>query len=226
MPSENPRKAQYFPDGISMFVPNLMYHSDVGTDGLTRAQISAPPAVSATGILSAQDVAASGTTSTFAGTYSKDAMGEYGRAVSVVASGASTAVISVRGRDYLGQAMREDLTLNGTTPVLGKKTFKYIDSVSWTAGGGGVTMNMGWLDVFGLPFCADTMIQENVNDAVPASAGTFTPAVKTDPATATTGATRGSYAPHTSNASNGSRTYRLYLQVDKDKLHGVAQYYA
>jgi hypothetical protein len=151
-------------------------------------------------------------------------MGEYGRNLTAVASGASTAVITVRGRDYLGQGMTEAITLNGTTPVLGKKMFKYIDNVSWTAGGASVTLNLGWGTTLGLPFCADAMLQENVNDAVPADAGTFVAAVKTDPGTATTGATRGTYTPHANNVPNGSRTYRLVLQCDKEKLHGVAQY--
>lgn len=222
----NQERATHFLDGVNNFVPDMQYHSDVSTGGVTRQyMLAAPPAASATAIISALSVAAGATTTSFAAGYTTTNMGEWGRAVQVVLSGAGTGTVNVRGRDYLGQPMREDLALAGTTPVLGKKAFKYIDSITNPVVGA-VTMNVGTLDIFGIPFCADALIQENVNDAVTANAGTFTPAVKTDPGTATTGDPRGTYAPHANNAANGSRTYRLLFHVDKNKLHGIKQYYA
>jgi hypothetical protein len=222
----NPRQATHFLDGVSNFVPDMQYHSDVGTDGVTKQYFdAAPPALSATGILSAQSIATAGSATAFVAGFDKSKMGTWGRAISVVLSGAGTPAIQVRGRDYLGQPMREDFTGAGSTPVAGKKAFKYIDSITWAAVAA-TTMNVGFLDVFGLPFCADALLQERVNDAVTANAGTFTAAVKTDPQTATTGDPRGTYAPHANNAANGSRIYQLVFSCDKNKLHGVKHYFA
>lgn len=222
----NPEQATHFLDGVNNFVPDMQYHSDVGTSGITRQyMLYAPPAASATAILSAQSVAAGATVTTFAAGYTTTNMGAWGRAVQVVLSGAGTGTVNVRGRDYLGQPTREDIALNGTTIVFGKKAFKYIDSITFPTVGA-VTMNVGTADIFGIPFCADALLQENVNDAVTANAGTFTPAVKTDPGTSTTGDPRGTYAPHANNAANGSRTYRLVFQADKNKLHGIKHFFS
>lgn len=225
----NPERATHFLDGVNNFVPDMQYHSDVSTAGITRQfTLTAPVALDADGIVAAQSVATALVALTLASTYAAtDAiMGPWGRAVSVVLSGAGTPVIQVRGRDYLGQPMREDITASGTTPVNGKKAFKWIDSVMAATAVAATTINVGWINVFGVPFCADALIQENVNDAVTSDAGTFTPAVKTDPGTATTGDPKGTYAPHANNAPNSSRSYRLLFHCDKNKLHGIKHYYA
>src|SRR5689334_17765254 len=116
----NPERATNFLDGINNFVPDMQYHSDVSPSGITRQYtLSAPVAVSATGIVNAQSVATALVALTLATTYTTPAtaastlettMGPWGRAVSIVLSGAGTPVIQVRGRDYLGQPMREDIT--------------------------------------------------------------------------------------------------------------------
>lgn len=222
----NPEQASHYLDGVSNFVPDMQFHSEVGTAGITKQYTkTAPVVLSATGILSAQSIATATTTSTFVAGFDKSKMGQWGRAISVVLSGAGTPTVIIRGRDYLGAPMREDFTGNGATPVLGKKAFYNVDSITWTAVAA-TTMNVGYLDVFGLPFCADALLQERVSDAVTANAGTFVAAVKTDPATATTGDTRGTYAPHANNAANSVRTYQLVYSCDKNKLHGVKQYFA
>lgn len=225
----NQERATHFPEGVNNFVPDMQYHSDVGTDGITRQYtLSAPVALDADGIVTAQSIAVANTSLALAATYSSadTIMGPWGRAVSVVLSGVGNPVIRVRGRDYLGQSMTEDINSNGATPVNGKKAFKYIDSVINLTAVAATTINVGWIDVFGVPFCADALLQENVNDAVTANAGTFTAAVKTDPGTSTTGDPRGTYAPHANNATDGSRTYRLLFHCDKNKLHGIKHYYA
>ena len=53
----------------------------------------------------------------------------YGACLSVVASGASSSVITIDGFDYLGQPVTEEVTLNGTTAVAGNKCFKYISKI-------------------------------------------------------------------------------------------------
>jgi hypothetical protein len=108
----NPEQATHFLDGVSNFVPDMQYHSDVGTDGTTKQYTkTAPVAASATGILSAQSVAAIGSVQAagLVAGFDKTKMGDWGRAVSIVASGAGTGTVVVKGRDYLGAPMREDL---------------------------------------------------------------------------------------------------------------------
>lgn len=225
----NPERATHFLEGVNNFVPDMQYHSDVSTAGITRQYVlTAPVALDADGIVAAASVAVANTSLALAATYSSNeaTMGPWGRCVSVVLSGAGTPTIRVRGRDYLGQPMTEDIVAAGAVAVNGKKAFKYIDSVTNLAAVAATTINVGWIDVFGVPFCADALLQENVNDAVTSNAGTFTAAVKTDPQTATTGDPRGTYAPHASNIPNGARTYRLLFHCDKNKLHGVKHYYA
>jgi hypothetical protein len=222
----NPERATNYTEGVNYFVPDMQYHSDVSVNGLVRPYlINAIPASSAVAILSAQSVAAAGSITAFVASFNKDVMGDYGRGVQVVLSAAGTGTVIIRGRDYLGQGMREDIALNGATPVLGKKAFKFIDSITNPVVGA-VTMNVGTTDILGLPFCSDALVQENVNDAVPGAAGTFVAAVKTDPGTGTTGDPRGTYTPAGANVPNGVRTYRLVLQADKTKLHGVKHYFA
>jgi len=63
----------------------------------------------------------------------------------------------ISGRDYLGQAMKEQLTLSGTTIQYGKKAFKYIDSMLVAAGAAGDTCDLGWSDVLGLPYAAQAI---------------------------------------------------------------------
>jgi hypothetical protein len=66
----------------------------------------------------------------------------YGRNVTVVAAGASTQTLTVTGVDYLNQVMTETFTMNGTTPVVGKKAFKKIETV--TSGTFAGDLDLGW----------------------------------------------------------------------------------
>jgi hypothetical protein len=81
------------------------------------------------------------------------------RGISVQASTVAdgTATILVSGWDVWGQAMTELLTASGTTPVYGKKAFKYVQSAVPQAVGTTVsaTYTIGISDVFGFPFRAD-----------------------------------------------------------------------
>jgi hypothetical protein len=69
----------------------------------------------------------------------------FGRNITVVASGAATSNVTVYGKDYMGQPMTESFTLNGATPVVGRKAFKWVDRI--TAGiTAATTINVGlWL---------------------------------------------------------------------------------
>src|SRR5213076_106096 len=54
---------------------------------------------------------------------------DYPRNVVAVASGAATSVVVVNGLDFNGYAISESFTLNGATPVVGKKAFSKVTNV-------------------------------------------------------------------------------------------------
>jgi hypothetical protein len=119
------------------------------------------------------------------------------RGVSVQASASTdgTATILVSGWDVWGQAMTELLTAAGTTPVYGKKAFKYVQSAVPQAVGTTVsaTYTIGISDVFGFPFRADQPEYLTIRRAaprLPTSVGITTAVITV--ATNTSGDVRGS----------------------------------
>jgi hypothetical protein len=134
----------------------------------------------------------------------------FGRNVTVVADGAATSTVTVDGWDYLGQPMRETLTLNGTTTVNGVKAFKYFENVSWGATAGR-TINVGFGGRFGVPFKTSNVVNEQAAGAA-AAAGTLTAGSRTDPQTATTNDPRGLYTPTTT--PNGTTDISFFIIVD------------
>lgn len=213
--------ADYFPQKINQHVPDMTYASDVVMEGPAHFQLGAPVALDADGILAAQSIATAGSTTTFASTYTRDNMARYGRNVTVVASGAATSNVTVKGRDYLGQPMSESYTLNGTTPVAGKKAFAWIETITFGATAA-TTINVGWGDVLGLPYKTEALVTE-LEDGVAPTAGTFVAGDETTP-TATTGDPRGTYDPNT--ACDGAAVFELYAICDRTNLHGEAHFYA
>ena len=73
------------------------------------------------------------------------------RGVQIVSGGADTAVLTITGTDKFGTALTEDITLNGTTIVFGKKAFKKISQI---ASDGTTTnnINIGTSDLIGLTY--------------------------------------------------------------------------
>lgn len=213
----------FFPSRINMHFPRARYSSDVSTSGAGKISLGpAVPAANATGILNAANIAVALDTGSFTAGFKKSYMSRFGRNVTVVASGAATSAVSVYGTDYLGQPMREDFTLNGATPVVGKKAFTTINRV--TAGvTAGTTINVGYGNVFGLPYKIIDLYTEMVDNVEAVAAGTITLPVTVDQ-TATTGDPRGSYTPNAANVPNGARTYQLYGLFDTQDLYGKAQY--
>jgi hypothetical protein len=85
--------------------------------------------------------------------------------------------------------------MNGATPVIGNKAFKWIDSVSWTAyATTDRNLSIGTTDKLGLPFCTQTILKKS-KDGVVQSLGTFVTPSRVDPQTATTTDPRGTYDP-------------------------------
>lgn len=181
----------------SSYVPAAAYAADVIHGAAYNVDFGTPIAAVAAGILSGTSIATAVDTTTFV---SDTADAPFGRNVTVVASGVATSNVTVYGKDYLGQPMVESFTLNGTTPVLGNKAFKWIDRI--TAGvTAATTINVGFGSKLGLPYRMSNFYEETANGAE-AAAGTFVAGVLTDPQTSTTGDPRGTYAPST--ALNGS----------------------
>lgn len=180
------------------YVPACGYAADVIHGAAYEVDFLTPIAAAAAGILSAQSIATAVDTTTFV---SDTADAPFGRNVTVVASGAATSNVTVYGRDYLGQGMTESFTLNGATPVVGLKAFKWIDRIT-AAVTAGTTINVGFGSKLGLPYRMSQALSESGNGAS-ASVGTFVAGVLTDPQTSTSGDPRGTYVPTTTlNGSN------------------------
>lgn len=221
------RMPTFFPQRVNMRVPLKSYVGSIEGPGLVTVELGAPLALNDTGILSAQSIASAGSTTTFAAAFvqSEGQMGRFGRALRFVASGAATSTVTVNGRDYIGQRVTETITLNGTTPVLGVKAFRYIDSISWGATAS-TTINVGWRDCFGLPHKFVALDLEEKNEAVAANAGTFVAGLATGTAaTATNADVRGTYLAVTV-LPNGTNTFRLRYFADFNNLDGNAQFAA
>lgn len=231
----------YTPKGISLYVPNCQYavDADVGNVFHTAEWLN-PLALDADGLLDGvQMVNGSAVTVTaLAAAASATEIGNYGlvpcssltvpdgwgRCVSAVASSTNTRVMTVTGYDYLGQLMIEAITLTSGTPVLGKKAFRWVTSISFASASDTTTVDVGWCDKFGLPYAGETMISEMKDGAVAANAGTFVGAlVDATTPTATNADTRGTYLPVTV-IPDGAHDFRIIYVKRRDNLHGNAQY--
>lgn len=184
------QRPEYF-NGFNYYVPAMQGAGDLAQLLRQRVDLGSVVLADVDGILDDQSIATAVDTTSFAAAYTRDKMGKFGRNVTVVASGAATSAVTVIGRDYLGQPMRETLTLNGTTPVVGLKAFKDIDRVT-AAVTAATTIDLGWGTRMGLPY-KTRAVERELKDDVLAAAGTLTAPVVTDPQTATTGDPRGTY---------------------------------
>jgi hypothetical protein len=198
-----------FQQGLNYYVPAMQAGGTLGQALEDRIDMGTPAVAAAANLLSAQSIAAAVDTTTLlltaALTQTESVMGKYGRTLQVVASGAASSTVDVYGRDYLGQKIRETLTLNGTTTVQGKKAFRYVDRV--VAGvTSGTTINLGTSTGLGLPYVTEKIDAEYV-DEVSGTLGTLTAPILTDPQTATTGDPRGTYVP--SYTPNGTKRLKL-----------------
>lgn len=218
-----------FPRRINEYVSAMMYSADVNYNGLTRVSFGAPLAANATLALNAGSVANANTTIDLTGVAPFPET--YGRTATIVASGAGgTALVTLYGWDYLGQPVRTDITLNGTTPVVIPKAYKSFQSLVSPTAMAGITVNIGSGTNLGLPYKC-LRVEYEVANGLAVAAGTLTPAVLTDPQTATTGDPRGTYLPTT--ALNGTNIISAVFDFANDVntannggLHGIRQYTA
>ena len=226
MPNIMPVGTNY-PRRINMYVPSMQYAMDVSINGACRVNFGAPLAANANLVGNAISIAATGNT---------DLSGvvpfpePFGRTVTIVASGAAAGTVTLSGWDYLHQPISETFTLNGATPVVGKKAFKDFNVLINNTATGGVTVNIGSGAALGLPYKAIRAAFE-VGNGVSAAAGTLVAGALTDPQTATTGDPRGTYTPTT--ALNGANIISAVIDFVNDVntsnnggLHGIRQFAA
>lgn len=235
-------EASYFPRGISQYVATAEYAVGADIDNkIHTVDFGAPLALNTANILITALMVASAAVTITAFTASAGTAtaigyngvvpfqtlgvpGGWGRALTMVASTANARTVNVVGTDYLGQKMLETFTLNGTAAVAGKKAFAYVDSIIFTSGADTSTVNVGYGNVFGIPFAGEAMISEIKNGALAVSAGTFVAApLNATVQTATTVDARGSYLPLTT-IPDGTNTFKIMYVKRGGNLHGNAQF--
>lgn len=220
-------KGQFFPRRTSQYVSSMNYAADVRKGGVGKVNLGSPVVAANSGIATGIDVTAIvvGLAVTplaawvTAGGFGEDNMGRFGRNITVECSGASTAVFTVNGTDYLGQKMSESFTLNGTTAVVGKKAFYAIDSVSVPVAIAGETCEIGTGVLLGLPYNIQDIYTELLDDVEDAG-GTLVVGGTTQ--TATTADPRGTLSPNT--APDGTAVHSLVGLFREGDLHGPAHY--
>lgn len=198
------RTAKYNPPRLNRYVPAMAYSVDVIHGAPHEVRFGPVAVADANNILVGHVFSAAGSTTTFLQdntdpintSYSEEfPYGPgFGRCLQVVASAANTSVVTITGRDYLGQKVVENLTLNGITPVIGVKAFKYVDQV---ASNGAATIDVGTTDKLGLPYAMSNVLAEMADGDRVATLGTLVTPSYTDPQTATTADPRGTYDPNT-----------------------------
>lgn len=188
-----------------------------------------PAALSATAVAAAQAVAGAGNlTINGASAASGVATLDVARAVGILSTNAgdTTQVATVYGTGTLGTTIVENITFNGTTPVNGKKAFKTITRVAISAAMTG-NATVASTDIFGLPFRVNNRgaVLTAWNSAF-ITTGTFVAAVTTNPATATTGDVRGTFA--VPDAADGVKILYAHMYIEdfdtNNGLYGVDQF--
>ncbi len=135
-------------------------------------------------------------------------------------AGDTTQVITITGRDIVGNPQVENISANGTTAVRGLKAFSVVESISnsvvfagaLTVGTSVTLANIEFGLDAGLESGADVLHALTGSTAAGSAGandgGNFVIADATSPATAITGDARGTYGP--GNAPDGSADYVLW----------------
>lgn len=201
-------------------------HNGVEISTLNRFDLGVPIAASANGISLSQAVAAAGLALLNGAAI---VSGAFSSATprNIVAAWTGASIITVRGTDQYGEPLTES-SASGTAFV-GKKAFKTVTSVTFSAAVTAATVGFG--NVLGLPFSAITLgrlIAGLRVDGVEDTGVTFVAADATSPATATTGDTRGTVTPAAGLVPNGTRRFTATMYISdtstKTAVFGVDQY--
>lgn len=214
----------YFPRGANMYVKNCSYAADArGLDGKPFANLGVFNTLSATVILNAFTTVAGAAITSFAANWNSPVadMGKFGRCLTYVAGAASTANVTARGFDYLGQPMAEQVTLNGTTPVTGNKAFRFVTSI--TCDTAAVALSVGTRNAFGLPYAVVGDTVDYTNGVRSGTQGTVVVAPLTAQ-TLITSDPRGILIPNT--APNGTNSYSFTFEPLRGNLYGLPHFYS
>lgn len=207
-------------EGEAVFIPDT-----VSVSTLARINLGAPDAADPDGVCASQsDTGAHTLTLDGALVSGGVATFDVPRNVVVDSGGADTATLTITGTDEYGEVVVENIQLNGTTAVAGKKAFKTITSVT----SDGTIANgafVGTGDVLGLPvYLADAgAVLAELEDGAAASAGTLVGGLSPNTAsTATTADVRGTYDPN--SACDGAKAFTLIAAIADASYLGNAQF--
>jgi hypothetical protein len=201
-------------------------HDHVSLMGLVRVDLGSPLIADVDRICEAQDLTAGGTatlTSTIVDLSTGAGAAPFGRCLTVdVSAGTSSEVVTITGTNYLGEVIVENITLNGTTVVAGKKAFATVTSVV-VAGDTDGDLIVGDAVLLGLPVFIEDVDEwvTELQDGTTATAGAFVAGVSSAP-TATTGDVRGTYSPNT--PPDGALHFVLYMAISDPAYTGQTDF--
>lgn len=187
-----------------------------------RICLGAPDTADADGVCASQSVS-SGVAANINGALAVSGEVVFDVPRNVVAAWTNTAVATVNGYDEYGNAMTE--SSGSGTSMAGKKAFKRVTSVTFSANVTGATVGSG--DVLGLPVFLPKggWILKELQDGAAATAGTVVAGdVTAGGSTATTGDVRGTYDPNA--ACDGSKVFELVVALPNPGDLGMPQYSA
>lgn len=203
---------------VNMFVPAAQFSADIDyLTGEYRADYGSVATVSAVGVLNGQNMTAAGNTNVFVAGY-RAALGPYGRQLSFVGPAGATGTLTVQGRDYMGQPIRETVVMTAATPVNSAKIYRQLDLLTWTANASATAVNVGFTDVLGVPY-RTIAVQNWLENNLAATAGALVAGLPTaSTPTATSVDPRGSI--DFASASNGVMTFSIIGLADLTSLYG------
>lgn len=226
---------EFTPRRINRYVPAMQYDADVILTGPLRVGLGTPAVADTDGLLDGVDTTAvTGSIivdgNALLGVIGNEADSPFGRNVTVTGAGAGAKVLTIVGRDYLGQPMKETITCSAGNGA-GVKCFKWVDEIELGAVAGDADTDFGWGTSLGLPYKTMKVLSEDFGDAPRATLGTLTAPVLTDPQTATTGDPRGRYVPNATpdGATEIVVTVLVSAAVNASGnggLHGIKQFYS
>lgn len=213
-----------------------LYHGDAFLSGyspdgrrgvklshLSFVDLGAPDALDVDGICDGVDCSTTAATEITLLTTTLDVP----RNITVDADGVGVdGVVTITGTDQYGQAMVEEITANGTTAVAGKKAFKELTSISVGVCTGADAIDIGWGNVFGLPFRVDykkDVLHHAKTDGV---ADALTLVMADTDQDATAGDPRGTWVPTTTPDGTVSWSCLMHLRdlSSKEAVFGYDQY--
>lgn len=218
---------QYLPRHINRYVPAMGYDSLVKEHSPIRVDFGTPAAASAAAVL-ASTAADAILVSTPLIT---EIDARYGRCLTATGSaGADTLSVTIVGRDYLGQPMKETIVAGDGVATAGVKAFKWIESITNTVDAT-ETFTVGTSDKLGLPYKMMKVISEELDDVIVGTLGTLVTPSLVDPQTAVTTDPRGTYDPQSTLTGSAKLTGHFLFSdfvnaAGNGGLHGLKHFFS